>query len=636
MMAVSSLFLSAQTFAQTSNDYCANPPANATRGGFTVDKARGCAPLTVTVTNTTGPENVQYIYEYKNGEPTNGVSQVTYTYTKPGKYRILQVGSTGGTGSVACQEIEVLDATPPDIRLTSCANGQVQLTIVDNAVAAQYDEFVVDWGDAGGLQTLPKTNLSGIIHTYTDSSPRVVAVSGRYRAVNCGGTTLLETRPGSPLTQPVITRLATSGSTVTLDVQAPAGQVVTVQKKNAAGVFETTPLTRTGSGTLQIPDVTAHPTCFKVVSQDACGRSVASEEVCSIGLEVTPRDQRNEVRWTPITVNPLEFRYYRLTRNGAELNSFDQVSAGSFNDTQGLECNVEYCYQVTAVAGKTEIVSDRKCTTAQSSNVPPPFRTVLVSVNSDNRVDLRALPPQALPATYMMLVYRNTGPGGSYAPTGEEVSRNIHQDGGVQPDRQSYCYQVVYQNACGVNSQPTPSACTVYLSAGSATSLSWTAGSPFSDEEVDHYVIEKMDETGLILSQEDVGKQTSYTPGRDDPAVDRYRYRVKAVSRSGLASYSNVYEFTIAPRVFVPDAFTPNDDAVNDRFELKGSVTFESIQMTVFNRWGEVIFRTDSRDGWDGTLDGRPALPGTYAYKIVMRTQDGRQTVKTGSVLLIR
>ncbi|MFC2104958.1 PKD domain-containing protein, partial [Bacteroidota bacterium] len=64
-----------------------------------------------------------------------------------------------------------------------------------------------------------------------------------------------------------------------------------------------------------------------------------------------------------------------------------------------------------------------------------------------------------------------------------------------------------------------------------------------------------------------------------------------------------------------PNAFTPNDDGLNDTFipVYKGVIQYE---MLVYNRWGELIFKTnDLSVGWDGKLNGEPAKPDVYVWK---------------------
>lgn len=91
--------------------------------------------------------------------------------------------------------------------------------------------------------------------------------------------------------------------------------------------------------------------------------------------------------------------------------------------------------------------------------------------------------------------------------------------------------------------------------------------------------------------------------------------------------------------VFVGNAFTPDGDGINDYFGPKSEAIDEyDYQMEIYNRYGSIIFRTNSADVlWDGSIFGNePASEGFYHYKITTRDQLGNSQTKTGEVYLIR
>ncbi len=104
-----------------------------------------------------------------------------------------------------------------------------------------------------------------------------------------------------------------------------------------------------------------------------------------------------------------------------------------------------------------------------------------------------------------------------------------------------------------------------------------------------------------------------------------------------LTSRSNIFCIQQTARVFLPNAFTPNE-AANNVFKPK--LLFENDEnysMVVFNRWGKVVFKTSvPSEGWDGTVEGVMAPQGAYAYSITMQTDSGYMLERKGTVLLIR
>lgn len=89
---------------------------------------------------------------------------------------------------------------------------------------------------------------------------------------------------------------------------------------------------------------------------------------------------------------------------------------------------------------------------------------------------------------------------------------------------------------------------------------------------------------------------------------------------------------------FVPSGFTPNGDGLNDMFRPVGSIYHTMVEMRVYNRYGQQIFYTDTKEKmWDGTLNGKPCDMGVYHYTIIVARpgHDHNQVIK-GEVTLIR
>jgi gliding motility-associated-like protein len=94
-------------------------------------------------------------------------------------------------------------------------------------------------------------------------------------------------------------------------------------------------------------------------------------------------------------------------------------------------------------------------------------------------------------------------------------------------------------------------------------------------------------------------------------------------------------------KVRIPDAFTPNGDGHNDRFTILGPIS-EVNHLVIFDRWGVKVFErnhffpADPGSGWDGTMGGKPAPAGVYAYFAEMQCPAGATFVRKGTVVLVR
>lgn len=117
-------------------------------------------------------------------------------------------------------------------------------------------------------------------------------------------------------------------------------------------------------------------------------------------------------------------------------------------------------------------------------------------------------------------------------------------------------------------------------------------------------------------------------------------YYVSATNGNGCIQRDSVMVNVITSNVqngyLLPSAFTPNGDQVNDCFGVKDWGGIKSILLSVYNRWGQLVFSTSSPSGcWDGTLSGRPQPPGTYVYQVKAETVCG-SVYRKGTLVLIR
>ncbi|WKZ74794.1 MAG: gliding motility-associated C-terminal domain-containing protein [Vicingaceae bacterium] len=87
----------------------------------------------------------------------------------------------------------------------------------------------------------------------------------------------------------------------------------------------------------------------------------------------------------------------------------------------------------------------------------------------------------------------------------------------------------------------------------------------------------------------------------------------------------------------LPTAFSPNADGENDVFRVLGTKYVQSIELRVYNRWGQQVFYSNQKEiGWDGTFKGQPAPTGVYAYTLVATLPNGEVITKKGNVTLKR
>ncbi len=111
------------------------------------------------------------------------------------------------------------------------------------------------------------------------------------------------------------------------------------------------------------------------------------------------------------------------------------------------------------------------------------------------------------------------------------------------------------------------------------------------------------------------------------------QYTLEATSANGCVATKNV-TVTVVTSVSIPNAFTPNHDNKNDFWKIRGLELYPNCHVTVFNRWGQVVFHSYGYNvPWDGNNKGMPLDSGTFVYIIDLR--NGTKPLR-GTVLLVK
>jgi gliding motility-associated-like protein len=116
-------------------------------------------------------------------------------------------------------------------------------------------------------------------------------------------------------------------------------------------------------------------------------------------------------------------------------------------------------------------------------------------------------------------------------------------------------------------------------------------------------------------------------------------YTITMTDRLGCFENTETITFSIIleTKAALPQAFTPNNDGVNDFAFVRGWGIKEFLELRIYNRWGQQVFMTTNIEkGWDGTFRGEPQNADTYAYTIkVINTNNEEEFIK-GYITLLR
>lgn len=240
------------------------------------------------------------------------------------------------------------------------------------------------------------------------------------------------------------------------------------------------------------------------------------------------------------------------------------------------------------------------------------------------------------PSDVELLLYRKSS-SGDWESTGRTISKDNQQLKVFFDSLATTCFQLQSTDTCLVESTRSGLVCSGRLKLNAqekSNDLAWIApqmapgaritikkdGNPWRE-------VTGQGESGVIKDEDlTCGREHCYQLFIDNQSS---RFTSLPICRRTPASFCGAE----AP-LFVPDAFSPNGDGINDLFEIKGEIAAD-YDLTIFSAWGTAVFHSRNiTQSWDGKLDGTPLPPGFYAYKIIVGAE-GSSFAKTGSVLIL-
>ncbi|EMR03186.1 gliding motility-associated C-terminal domain-containing protein [Cesiribacter andamanensis] len=608
------------------------------KGRYTVDYTRGCAPLTITLTDNTGAlityllrnkDTDTFIGEYPGGATT------TIPLPEAATYTVTQVAELeDGADPRDAMDILVFPPTNPDFLLFACSNLGARVEILDR----QYDYYEVQFGSTPPVRADAGTSYAAS-GQFTTAGSHTVVVRGRYEnSPNTCGSTTKSITARTALPAPLLSALRWNPEKDSVALQFSLEPQVRYRLERlsaASGSYEPLFLLR-GEATdtlLYQADAATNWYCYRIRALDACSGTPAasSQELCTAAFAVAAGEGVNTITYS---TNPsFSGELQLLNAMGTVLHS-SAGPGGSFQDAN-LICGQQYCYQLRlqpqgAPAG-TFSTSTPLCVTARRTQPLPPLQNIATYWLSSQLVVLPQQGPGIGPLQYSL---QNSGGARLHEGVGDSLLYTT--------TAAAACYRLSYADGCGNQASAATPFCPLYLSrqAGEPDAFvpMWTPYEGYR-QGVQEYVVQELDGADRVLNEWSAGTATRYDGfALFTPADVGRRFRIMALpAEEGLRpSYSNTLAFELSMEAHFPNAFSPNGDGLNDEFKVLGKFV-EKASLWVYNRWGELIFHSEDKEqGWDGTLGGKDSPAGPYVYKALVQTSDGRQRTLRGTVVLTR
>jgi len=611
-------------------------------GGFELDKSEGCAPLRVNIKNTVPNSfNTGYAVQYDGGQNPLVQQDLDFTnYSYPGEYTILQVASISTGRITACKKVTVYDSRTPDFQYTSCGGGKIKLIFINNDIIQKYDRVEINWGDNKN-QTWNKGDAFELEHDYADvtSSP-AIKIKGIYNAnPSCpeGIERVFNVSFQQPLLKNIqISQLEMRGNgNLEIRYEGLSAISTSIMTSSDGGQTYANGGSKTSGGTqfFRVSGLNATQSYkLKLASMDLCGGKLDSEIATSMALKGSTADEKNSLSWNKYG-DPTGFKEYQLTRDGVILKTFTDINTISFED-EDVQCGDNYEYILTALTNTvTSISAPLLIKTITLS--PKAVEQAYVTVKADDLIELTAvIPGSGSKNNYDILIERSVGGISNFKKVNTLFSETVYEDLDVKANQNSYCYRMTYQNACGQKSVVSQPVCSVLLQNQSPL-LGWTSEKPFIDE-MDSFTLIQTGSSGSV-DEKNQNLANTYYPNLNGKSDPEYTFQIRADSKSGnFQSFSNIITYKRDADIFFPDAFSPNGDGINDIFEVRAAM-FKTFNMSVLNRWGEVVFHsTDMTKGWDGTIKGMLAPVGSYICSIEIVDNLDQTVKKNGTFVLLK
>ncbi|MFZ2907010.1 MAG: gliding motility-associated C-terminal domain-containing protein [Cyclobacteriaceae bacterium] len=616
-------------------------PYDSRLGRFRMDEIKGCAPLTVVITDpnllTVGQCTGGAPCDMAWGDGTPGAQNFfTHTYTQPGTY-VLSVTYQSMNPRTDDITITVTPNTPPTFDIFTCTGNQVQVRVTDT----NYDSYIINYNDATAEVAVPKGASAFNNHTYiTPPTLRTVSVRGKdaFADDNCTSTSSNVTVTNA-LAAPFINLLTVANSTqidfnLTNSPNTLYGLEIAANTINPGSFQQVQTLHNISTASVSSTSINADNNyyCFRLGAINACNTAtlpVYSNIICSANVDLSLQNNQNTLAWSSSAVGVNNFT---INRDGGFLGS---TGAFSFSDNT-VVCNTPYCYQLfTNYINGSQSISLQKCGTAFSNDIPTPIDNVTAVVNNGS-VDFIWQQDPAFQAS-VYTIYRKSG-SGNFNSIGTSTTQQFSDDS--YSTAGEYCYRINYSDVCNNSSLPGADVCPIRLSGNTnpdnTITLNWSDYSGWAGG-VNNYVVEKYDEQGVPLQTFNAGSATTIDDLTNDPTTQLYVYLVRANANGvGLGqAVSNEITIIKEPHLYYPTAFTPNGDNLNDVFTVYAQYV-EEFEMKIFNRWGELLFTTkDLEQGWDGKFKGVTQPEGTYAFVAKLTDLAGRTFNRSGSVVLL-
>ncbi|MCX6235896.1 MAG: gliding motility-associated C-terminal domain-containing protein [Bacteroidetes bacterium] len=418
-------------------------------------------------------------------------------------------------------------------------------------------------------------------------------------------------------------------------------------------------------------EATIHSVAYRVAAVDGCnniglgGFLNPYSTIFIDQIDFNYCDTQIQLNWTPnenLSPPVQGYRLYKVDPSSSSSEYIGETSDTSYTYFYPFDSDSTYCFYVRAYnnSGKSSSSAVR-CFIANRPPQPDTLNFKIASVDTvgNNFIELSFFADTATIGT-SAVIYRKTSLTDTYIsidtiPNLAMLSDPLvtYRDNNVNVNDQSYYYKITVIDSCNNEAWlPFNEIRTILLRGmlkdNNVNWLFWNAFETLTGQVTAYELYRKIDgivDTVIILPPTSLDYEDDISSFAQ--SAGRFSYMVRAdiffyapdLYREIVYSYSNETLLTQRASLFLPNAFTPNNDGINDDFKPVNFFTDQTgdYQMVIYNRWGQKIFETnDIQEPWKGNYKGDPAPSGVYVYYITYKSLEGLDIQKHGTVTLLR
>ncbi|HEY1046745.1 MAG TPA: gliding motility-associated C-terminal domain-containing protein [Bacteroidia bacterium] len=636
---------------------------------FSVNNDTGCANLNVQFRNTT-VGGVTYKWDFDgNGTIDNTSFAPRYSYPDGDFNPVMIAKASNGCEDTARNQVFIKSYKRPDVSFavssdTICYNEAITFTGNNVPNNADVVDWIWDFGDPNTFKDTAYTRVAKFNFKRILLSQVMLLVKDKNGCTDTSARFIYTNDTIGPKSTPM--NYITVSNNQFIDINwgkskfkdYTAYHLYNDNSPNFNLLYTTANIVDTTFRVSNGIDVNGTRYCFNIKTKDKCnnlGSFTLSH--CSILLQIRDTAQNDLILdWLPYEGWGLgNVRRYRIYRSdaGGKFNLLDSVSGNTTSYRDKKLCTKVYCYYIEAVEKNNKWVSKSNtvCKTPLYIYPSVAVNSTRTTVLSSNQTYTQWSPYKFVKNVDHYIVSRSSlGSGKDFDYAQVDSSGFIDKDPYLETNKKSYTYTVRAVDHCGAESPESPVNTTILLggkSEGYTAKLNWSEYNKWFSGVKKYQIYIRENNTFKVIGTIDTASSLYEFDFPDTELDDSICFKIQAIKDTSelIESFSNVLCLISDAKIFIPNAFTPNNDGKNDVFIPRAILIFNQTgnpildyELEIFNRWGErVFFTNDVNQGWDGVYNGEVCQQGQYIYRVRALALDGVTAFNLeGSFVLLR